>query len=274
VDQETMTHRTVIEITIIIGLIFVLVALISFVLFPPVCALEFNTSLPGDRNLGDSFTWAINNVSNNASVRYFFTVEAARVLGDNYTYYSPAWGQWFIQEAGAGSQYLAVWVRAWSEGTTSWGYGPERFYIWAWGNWTIAPEPVRLADQPIRLGADHARPVVVRELESRTRSDGSLLPSEWYGWKDGQELTRLEPGTSNAWAGVVLYSIPKNAPVADLRACGWFGWYGTAIWYLTPHEVVQTSWEAYREAEIRSIIEETRTGLRTSDRVVLGRTRG
>jgi len=266
--------RAITELFLLIVLTAILLILVFSYFIPPACAYEFNASLPGDRNLGDPFTWGINNISNRAGVQYYFTIEAVRVLGDNYTYYSPAWGRWDVREAGPGFQYLAIWVRAWSAGTTTWGYGPERFFIWAWGNLTIAPEPVHLADLPVRLGADHARPVVVRELQDRTRIDGSLLPAEWYGWRDGQELTRLEPGASNAWVGVVLYRIPNNAAMADLRACGWFGWYGTAIWYLMPREVVQTSWESYREAEIQTLSEETRTGLRTSDRADLVRTRG
>lgn len=229
-------------------------------------AATFNATVPGERNLGQDFTWSIQNVSNRADVTYHFNVYAWRLIGLNYSYYSPAWGQWFTREAAPGSQYLAVWIRGWSEGTTCWGYGPDRFNVWTWGNRTIVPEPVHLEDVAVKIGSGRFRPVVIHELENRTLPNGTILTTEWFGWEDGQELTRIEPGSSNAWDGVILYQVPVAAGPEDLRVAGWFGYYGTPVWYLTPHEIIQKSFEAWQKEQQNELIQQKAIGLRTSDR--------
>lgn len=233
----------------------------------------FNESVPGERNMGQVFTWSIQNVSNQADVMYHFTVYDYRLIGPNYSYYSPAWGQWFTRDAAPGFQYLVIWIRSWSEGTACWGYGPERFRVWAWGNLTIDPEPVQLQDLPVRFKSDTSRPVVIRELENRTMPDGVILTTERYGWKDGEELTRLEPGDSSAWEGVILYQIPQTVGPEDLRVAGWFGYYGTPVWYLTPHKIRQQSYETWWKEQRDELSRQIASGLRTSDRQA-GRSRG
>jgi hypothetical protein len=229
-------------------------------------AATFNATVPGERNLGQVFTWSIQNVSNRADVTYHFNVYAWRLIGLNYTYYSPAWGRWFTADSRPEFQYLAIWVRAWSEGTTCWGYGPDRFNIWAWGNRTIIPEPVHLEDVAVKIGSDHFRPVVIRELENRTLPNGTILTTEWFGWEDGQELTRIEPGTSNAWDGVSLYQVPVAAGPEDLQVAGWFGYFGTPIWYLTPHEIKQKSFEIWLVGQLAELKHQILEGFRQNDR--------
>lgn len=227
---------------------------------------SFNVSVPGERNLGQTFTWTIQNVSNQADVTYHFKVYAWRLIGFHYYYYSPSWGQWFIMESRPGFQYLVIWVSGWSEGTTCWGYGPDRFNIWVWGNSTIKPEPVQLQDISVKNGSELFRPVVILELENRKMSGGGTLTTEWFGWKEGYELSRLEPGISNAWDGFILYQIPSGAGPEDLRIAGWFGYYGTPVWYLTPHEIRQKSFENWLIEQVAELKNQVIEGLRSSDR--------
>lgn len=244
-----------------------IIAIIGIGILPAAAAgIPFNESIPGDRNLDQVFSWSIWNVSKQADIIYHYTVYDYRIIGRNYTYYSPAWGSWFVQESRPGYQYLAVWVRGWSDGTTGWGYGPDRFRAWVWGNRTISPEPVHLNDLRIRLGSDRYRPVVIRELEGRPTEAGKPVATEWYGWKDGRELERMESGISNAWDGLILYQIPAAAGSADIRIAGWFGsYYGTAIWYLTEREILQDSPEVWQQRQREILVSEIKESIRLGD---------
>lgn len=229
-------------------------------------AAVFNSSIPGERNIGQEFTFSIDNVSMRADVVYHYTVYSSRALGDHITYWSKAWGTWFTDQAPAGYQYLAVYVRAWTEGTTVWGYGSDRFYVW-YIDQSIGALPVKLEDLPIRYKSEKYRPAVIQELENRYEPGIGLLPSEPYGWKDGQELTRMEPGLSNAWDGPILYLIPDSAGLRDLRVAGWFGDYrGTAVWWITEHEIRQASFESWLSEQTRILEQQRKENLRVSDR--------
>jgi hypothetical protein len=263
--------------------IFALVAflLMLFLVFggiPGVSAGEniaaFNASVSGERNLGQDLTWSVLNVSGTADVEYHYTVYDFREIGNYYTYYSKNWGRWFESYADPGNKFIAVWVRGETNGTTFFGFGSDRFYAWVWGNTTIQVMGTPLQDLPIKYGSEYYRPVVIAELQNRTRLDGSLLTTEWYSWKDGYELTRFEPGASNAWDGVVLFQVPNAATIDDISIYGWFGYYGYGVWHLTDHVIVQDSQEQERLREQQRIDIEKRSGLRLSDRLETSRAAG
>ncbi|MFA4859164.1 hypothetical protein [Methanoregula sp.] len=254
-------------------LIFTLVLLLSVLILPVMASEEipFNSTISGDRNIEQVYTWQVQNVSGLADIGYHFEVYDYRDLGSNYTYWSKAWGKWEKHYATPGTRFIAVWVNGWTEGTTWIGWGPDRFNMWIWGNTTIKPLPTHLQDMPITYGSERYRPVVIAELENRTRQDGSWLPSEWYGFKDGQELDRAEPGLSNSVNGFILYEVPVIAKIPDLRVAGWFGYYGTAIWYLTPQKIIQNSFERIQADDIKLIQVQKEIGLRVSDSITRGK---
>jgi hypothetical protein len=249
-------------------IILFVICLIAVVVMPVSAVnVPFNASTPGERNLGQSFEWTVNNVSGLADIHYNFTAYAFRDLGSNYTYHSKDWGQNFNQSADPGKKFIAVWIRGIGEGTTWIGWGADRFNLWLYGNTTIKPEATHLEDLPIRYGSENYRPAVILNLENRTNPDGSWLSDEWYGWKDGHELDRLEPGKSNAFDGFIIYQVPLQTNPEDLRLAGWFGFYGTAIWYLSPHDILQESPEKNRIIDISLIEIQKQMGLRISDRI-------
>jgi hypothetical protein len=203
---------------------------------PAAVQVPFSPVLSGERNIGEEFAWTIANVSGLADVSFNVTVYDYKVLGRDYLYYSNDWGQWTTDYAGGDKEYLALWVRVESNGTTWYGWNQDRFRLWIWDNVTVMPDPVPVQDLPDEYKSDEYSPRVIAELQNRTGLTGGLLSREWYGWKDGVELTRQEPGPSNAWEGVILYRIPDNADPEDIRVLGWFGYYGYGVWYLTPHQ--------------------------------------
>jgi hypothetical protein len=209
----------------------------------PAAASAFDPALSGERQLGQSYSFTVRNVTaldqskDGSDVTYDWSVYDYRFIDEGYTYWSVNWGQWFRQDADPGKKYLVVWVRSQMSGNTSWyGWGPDRFRVWVWGNTTIDPEPIPLQDLQIKYGSEKYRPVVISELqELNGRLDKKLLTREWYGWKDEIELNRQEPGASAAWDGMILYQIPAEATEDDIRVLGW-SWYGYGVWYLTEHD--------------------------------------
>jgi hypothetical protein len=210
------------------------------ILICAVPALAFDSTIDGDRNLGQPWNFSIAHVSGNLDADYSFTVYDYRDLGGCYTYWSLEWGQKFTKVADPGKKYLAVWVNGELEGTDWWGWGQERFNAWVWGNTTIAPEAVLLNDLPKKYGSDVYYPAVIYELQNLTRRDdpSRLLTRQPWAWKDGDELDRMCPGPSEAWDGYIIYQVPENAAPEDIRIAGGF-YAGTPIWWLTPHTIDQ-----------------------------------
>lgn len=219
----------------------IIIGAILLILMVP--ANAFSPELSGDRNLGQEYKFTVNNVTTpdqslrGSGVTYHWSVYDYRILGRAYSYYSNDWGRWFIQHADHEKKYLALWVRVWMEGGSSWyGWGPDRFRLWVWDNTTIHNETIHINDLPIEYKSDQYRPVVIAELQNLNgRSDKKLLSREWYGWKDEIELIRQEPGPSNAWDGFIMYQIPAAATENDIRVFA-SSWYGYGVWYLAPHQ--------------------------------------
>jgi len=264
--------------------------------------IAFNETLPGDRNLNQNFTWTMNNVSMNADSVYHYTVYDYRILDDHYDYWSVNWGQWIAEPAAKGNQYIAVWVRGYLEGTAYHGWGQDRFYVWI-GNRSIKAEPVKLQDISIRNIGSYGRdpvvvtqskcpltadndpeitgtvsdknpassgrypPAVIKQLENlKARNERGQLTTERFGWKDENEMDRMEPGYSNRFDGPILFQIPNGTRPEDIRVAGWFGYWGTAVWHLTETEIDQDSTERYIQMESILMDLERETGVRLPDK--------
>lgn len=254
-------------------IVLVLLAITALVLIQPVHAaggIPFNETIAGERNLGQWFTWTAWNVSMNADSVYHYTVYEWREIGPKYHYYSVNWGQWFEEPAGQDQKFFAIWIRGWLEGTAWHGWGPDRFRLWV-GNRSYEPEPVKLQDIPLRnigkaivstvkegckekevitgysggaLETGRYLPVVIQELENlKARNSRGQLTTERYGWMDENELVRMDPGESNAYDGVLLYRVPKDAQPEDMMVSGSFWSWGPSWWYLTDRDIVQDSEE-------------------------------
>jgi hypothetical protein len=195
----------------------------------------------GDRNLGDPFTFTINNVTSwnqslpSDSLTYTADVYDYKIIGPEYTWWSDEWGKWFVQEADPGMEYLAVWVRLMSNGTRWWGWSQDNFIVWGKGYTTIYPLAIPMDDLTGKYNGGIFWPIIIQELQNSTGSQGKLLTKNWFGWDNIMQETDQLSGASNAWDGYVLYEIPRGTAPADLRVCGWFDYYGTAVWHFTPY---------------------------------------
>lgn len=278
-----------------------LIVIIFYCLFASTANAEpiaFNESLPGERNIGQNFTFTMSNVSGTyARCVYQYTVYDYREIGENFTYYSVNWGQWFKQDAEKGKKYVAVWIRGTMEGTSYFGWGPDFFKLWVWGNQTVLPEPVLMQDIEIanvkRSGKTYTKtgcgdsytvsedlsvadswdgnesgrrlPAVIAETEDlKATTERGQLSRERYGWKDEHELDRMVPGEK--WEGYILYQIPKAATANDIQVAGNFRAAGAAIWNLKERVINQDSAERYRHLESLAIDVQKKTGVRLPDR--------
>jgi hypothetical protein len=188
------------------------------------------------------------------------------MIGMNYSFHSREWSRWDLREANPGFQYLVVWIKGWAEGTSWFGWEREKFNAWVWGNKTIAPEPVHFEDMPIAYRSEIYRPVLISNIFNRTEN-GQLLTTEWYGYIDGWEQGRMVTGESNAWNGFLIYQVPVDANLQDIRIAGWFGYFGTAWWNLQAREFEQNSLELERQRQEAEIQQQIWSGLRHSDRI-------
>jgi hypothetical protein len=230
----------------------------------------YNESIQGERNLGQYYTWTVHNASGRVSATYHFTVYDYKEIGNHYDYWSENWAQWFVEVPEPGKKYIAVWIRGDLEGTTWMGWGPERFFVWI-GNQSTGPEKVKMQDVTIGgRGSDRRLPVIIQELENVTtgRSVRGRLTTERYAWKDENELTRMEPGPSNAYDGYLIFKVPENSTISEIRVAGWFGYWGTAYWNLEAKEVHQESLEWYQQMESTQMALERETGIRLPDKPV------
>ena len=299
-------YRTLYRAAGYLAFIFLL-AVIAWMIWPASAApVPFNETLAGGRNLGQLFTFTMNNITGTyASAEYHFTVYDYRMIGENYTYYSVNWARWFKRPADPGKKYLAVWVRGWLEGSPYHGFGPEQFPAWI-GDKAIRPDRVLLEDIPlsspgsysirseemnvisridpetgyelIEIGEQPAwdevtsgrvpryQPAVIWETAyAVARNERGRLTGERYGWKDQNEMGRMEPGRSNAFDGYLIFQVGKDVEPEDIRIAGNFWSFGLGIWHLTETEIDQESVERYVFAEAAVAELERVTGIRLPD---------
>jgi hypothetical protein len=231
---------------------------------------KYNATVPGERNAGQWYEWQIINVSGYADVKYHFTIYDAEIK-DSYEYRSDAWGQWWTETPNPGKKFLFVWVCGWSEGTTWWGWGQDRFFAWVKGT-TLKPEDVKYSDigKVYRGGgsSNEVPPYTIKGFEDRITFPGfPNCGDEAYGYKEGIALERMEPAKSNAWSGYIIYQVPSDTKLKDIQIAGWFGYFGTAYWNLEPKPYIQQSPEFQVKKKQIQMQGEIQSGKRLPDRI-------
>lgn len=232
------------RIGLVIALSLLLLCVILFAIDQPASA--FDQTIPGGRNMGDLYSWTIENVSGQKNVTHHFTVYTWKMMepDEPYQWWSDNWAQWFNQTPDPGKKWLFIWLEGYTTGTTTWSYydHSDRFALWT-TNTSISPEPVQLVDVvKIKRGTGWSTelpPVIIAQTINHTTPRGLVYSDDIYGWKEGIEQGRIEPGESNAYNGYLKFQIDNSLKPEDLRLSGWFGYWGTAWWNLVPKEFIQ-----------------------------------
>ena len=186
----------------------------------PVHAQEqgFNSTIPGERNIGQWYNFTIENVSGYKQASYHYTVYRAYFVND-YQYHDENWGQWFDQFPTQGNKYLFVWIAGYLDDSSTdwWGWDQDRFPIW-YNNEAIQPEPVIMASSQyvgIFRGNDHPR--IIAGMENTSYLDGFTWSGDEYGFYDGIQVDRMEPGITNAMQGYAIYQVPIESNLLSVR---------------------------------------------------------
>jgi hypothetical protein len=236
---------------------------------------KFNTTLDGERNIGTPYEFTIPNVSGLKDAVYTVNTVTYRIL-ENYTYYSVSWGQRFMEFPAPGKKFLFVWVRIDETGTSWWGWGQDRFFVWLWGNQTVKPEPVIMIDTDGEfkngIHTSNVTPRMIYDIQNITGPDGYPVPDDVFGYHDGEEMDRITPG--QPFEGYIIYQIPASIQPEDIRVAGWFRNFGTAYWNLVNRTVIQNSVEMSRYRDLEEITAQHRAGIRFSDKYVQRRSEG
>ena len=229
-------------------------------------AVPFNETRDGLRNLGDPYTFNLSIDFGRDFARYHVVAYDYRILGPTIRVYSTSWGQDLNVSAPSGMEYLAVWVRTWTEGSSSWGYPAGSFYLFDRG--TMVPaDPVLLDDRPKTTDSTYFPPADIEETYHCIDDKNGVLPAERYGYTGGWSWSEMDPGLSNRWDGYILYEIPAGEDPADLQVAGSFPT-GTPFWTLSGNITYRSIEEDTVLAAIARVQDEIRAGLRISDKAI------
>lgn len=186
--------------------------------------------------MGDYFSWYRENCTMLKDLKVRVTVYGYKWL-KSYHYWSIDWGRYFTQPPRYGQKYLVIYPQMCADGDTSswdarmWGMGADHFYI-QYKDQIYYPDTERI------IGAR------VQELENTyTKNDDARVYDYGYyrtfGWNKterAEPLGYLYLGQSNCWDGFIIYSLPEQAQIEDIKVLGRFDSFGYAWWYLMEKE--------------------------------------
>ena len=261
VDYHNLEQKKKKDYYVYIGLAILMIFWLLVLMDYQADAKEFNTSLPGERNTEDWFTFTMHNVSGQEDVTHHVTVYGSKLMDPDepYQYWSEYFGQTLNQSSENGKRWLFVWVEDWIEGTPIWPFDQSSYIVWIWGNLTVKPEAVQLQDIAARQGKKLS-PAIIPGITYGN-------PVNWrehnyygdpYGWRDGIEMPYIQTGKSNGWSGWLKYQVPSAAELQDIQVAGWFYNHGTPYWNLVDREFVQvepTPTPAPTQAPVREVVE-------------------
>ena len=186
----------------------------------PVQAQEqsFNASIAGERNIGQWYNFTISNVSGYSRASYHYVVYNA-YFRDNYSYLDENWQDLEMQYPGPGQKYLFVWIAGYLDDSSTdwWGWDRYHFPMW-YNNVAVVPEPVTMVSTQFTLHYwNHDHPRLIGGMENASYYPGFTWSGEPYGFYDGVELDRMYPGITNAYNGYVIYQVPKQATMDQIR---------------------------------------------------------
>ena len=208
---------------------------ISLVNVTPTPRPLINHFRPGERGLGEIFSWYRPNVSGYQDMRINVTVWGYKVLPYYRYYFRGGIGTYEYWKPDPGYKFLFVYVALWMPGG-----GPDHNLGRVWLP-TADKFIVGYKGQTITLDPDYQPGEDIAELQNIYDYTNSTRIGFYGGYLDLNPLTgdlqfsqdSWSPiGESNTESGFIIYEIPDAAQPQDLSVWGGFGTFGTAIWRL------------------------------------------
>jgi hypothetical protein len=171
----------------------------------------------GGLHMGEWLSWKRNDVEGLKDMSTHVTVYGWRTMG-TVNWRSISWGEYFRKGAGEDYKWLFVLVNTYSDQDMArmWGIQPGQFRV-------------QIEDE-IFLPSQELRPEIrVKEMDEVWNLD-HVENAKPYGYlrridKTGEyveELGYIKAGRSNAWDGYIVFQIPKDTRVEDIRVLGSF----------------------------------------------------
>ena len=160
IDYHNLDQKKKKDYYVYIGLAVMMIFWLLVLMDYQADALQFNESIPGERNTEDWFTFTMHNVSGQEDVTHHVTVYGSKLMDPDepYQYWSEYFGQTLNQTPDKGKRWLFIWAEDWIEGCPTWSFDQSHFIVWAWGNTTItaaagpAPGHQDTAGQEVKPG--------------------------------------------------------------------------------------------------------------------------
>jgi hypothetical protein len=156
----------------------------------------------------------------------------------NYRFWSVSWGEYQWQTPNPGMKYLVVFAHIYMAGDTEekdprmWGPGPDHFLV-------------QIGNQTYLQDSNHVTGYRIKELEeqfdlnnvNRIYDYGYLRYYDSAGYEQSMPLGYIRMGISNAWDGFLMFEIPKETQMKDIKIYEAIDGLGTVWWRLVKHEL-------------------------------------
>ena len=200
-------------------------------------AINSSEYTPGLRTPGQWFSWRQENASGTRATQCHFTVYDRKFIDGPYHAWIIMEQAYRLQYPPSGMKWLVVWANRWCEDGSqdSWSVPPTDIVVSYQGQ-QFLPSPILY--ERTSSGPETAARVCETQSHSTLsaieeyRKGGATLTLDPYGFQDGYSLEKVQAGRSNAWDGWIIYAVPAETDLSELRVTGDFGANGSVSWYL------------------------------------------
>jgi hypothetical protein len=198
------------------------------------------------KRMGDWFKYQRENVEGLKDIDMQATVYASRFL-DKYDYWSVNWGRYFTQLPSDGMKYLMVQARIKLIGITQekdprmWGPGQDHFVVQIDQEGpTFQVHKNQTGNNTYTVDTNHVIGMRIKELEDVNDMTDTVKIFD-YGYyryynSYGEELTGdlgyIRLGEGNAWDGYLLFEVPKDTRMKDVKVLERIDGIGSVWWQL------------------------------------------
>jgi len=182
---------------------------------------------------GDWLTWHRENVSGLKDMTVHVTVYGHR-FESLYHWWSVSWGQYFIERPKPGMKFLFIYVNMWMEDASDPRmYGMEENHFWVQTDKTQTGENLTEPDPT------YDKLTRIQELDEvwnlnhveGIKPYGYIRTIDYKGYQQLEPLGYLRAGKSNAWDGFIIFQVPRETKVENIKVIGMFENLGGDAWW-------------------------------------------
>lgn len=187
------------------------------------------------KRMGDWFQYKRDDVEGLKDIDMRATVYASRFM-DKYDYWSVSWGKYFTQFPSQGMKYLIIQARIKLVGDTQekdarmWGPGPDHFLV----------QTNEIGNNTHTVDTNHLIGARIKELEdvNDMTDTTKIFDYGFYRYYDRNgietagELGYIRMGEGNAWDGYLIFEVPEDTRMKDIKVLERIDGIGNVWWQL------------------------------------------